>query len=334
MDFWDLTKLIFRRWPISLPILLLSIGATALTAKTVKPDYVMTSYVQLIPPYSPGNAESPNAALRNPWNSLGLNTLGQAAIYATQDQKFVAQLKAAGHTTNFVLTLTYPDPIITVQVVGPTPTDAITTTGLVAGKLETTARSLQKQYGVQDQNMILTQRLDQGQNVTVSGGKVKRAIVAVAGVGLMLTAGVTILFDVLLRRRARRREQRGHATPESGSGDSWLNGQHGRTIADGKTSNGTSTDHTMVLPWTPAQRSTPVEESAGDALAPDSAVDADVETRRVTVPGRAPAYTGTYRSTITPASADQAQPGAHAEPEPQAVPSDVTVVLKKDWLTG
>src|SRR5689334_12093363 len=105
MDFWDLTKLIFRRWPISLPILLVSITASLFSAKTVKPDYVMTSYVQPTPPYSAGSAQNPNAALRNPRNSLGLNTHGQAAIYATQDQKFVAQLKSQGHSTNFSLTL-------------------------------------------------------------------------------------------------------------------------------------------------------------------------------------------------------------------------------------
>jgi hypothetical protein len=303
MDFWDLTKLIFRRWPISLPILLLSIAATLFTAKSVKPDYVMTSYVQLVPPYSVGPTESPNAALRNPWNSLGLNTLGQAAIYATQDKKFVDQLKSQGHSTNFVLTLTYPDPIITVQVVGPTPAETVATTGLVVGKLETTARTLQKQYGAQDQTLIQTQRLDQGENVTVSGGKVKRAIVAVAGVGLMLTAGLTILFDVLIRRRARRRADASGAEPQAGTASA-------KVSANGKTMNGTNAENTVAIAGPPAQRAEPPAEPV-------------------------PYYTGTYRSASSPDSDDQPRTGVSAEPDPpQSVPSDMTIVLKPEWLSG
>jgi hypothetical protein len=303
MDFWDLTKLIFRRWPISLPILLLSITATLFTAKSVKPDYVMTSYVQLVPPYSAGSAENPNAALRNPWNSLGLGTLGQAAIYATQDQKFVAQLKSQGHSTNFVLTLGYPDPIITVQVVGRTPSDAVATTGLVLGKLETTARTLQKQYGAQDQTLIQTQRLDQGGNVKVSGGKVKRAIVAVAGVGLMLTAGLTILFDVLMRRRARRRAGASGTEPHAGTASA-------KASANRKTTNATNAENTVRITAPPAQRAASPAESS-------------------------PYYTGTYRSGSSPDSDDEPRTGVSSEPDPpQSVPSDMTIVLKPEWLSG
>jgi hypothetical protein len=303
MDFWDLTKLIFRRWPISLPILLLSIAATLFTAKSVKPDYVMTSYVQLVPPYSVGTAESPNAALRNPWNSLGLSTLGQAAIYATQDQKFVDQLKSQRHTTNFSLTLGYPDPIITVQVVGRTPSDAVATTGLVLGKLETTARTLQKQYGAQDPTLIQTQRLDQGENVTVSGGKVKRAIVAVAGVGLMLMAGLTILFDVLMRRRARRRAGASGTEPQAGTASA-------KASANGKTMKGTNAESTVAITARPAQRAEPPAESS-------------------------PYYTGTYRSTSSPDSDDEPRTGVSEEPDsPHSVPSDMTIVLKPEWLSG
>ena len=47
LDFWDLTKVVFRRWKISLPLLLLSIVATGAIAATAKPDYIEDSYIQL-----------------------------------------------------------------------------------------------------------------------------------------------------------------------------------------------------------------------------------------------------------------------------------------------
>jgi hypothetical protein len=204
LDFWDLTVLIFRRWKISLPLLLLSIGATVFVALTAKPDYTMTSYVQFIPAKI-ASTDNPNASLRNPWNQLGLNTLGQASIYATQDQGFLDQLKATKHTNNFTLTMTYPDPIVTVEVVGITPADARDTTDLIVSRLRGAAESLQRGAGVGDADIIATQRLDRGQNLLPSRSKQKRAILAVAAAGVILTAGGTVGVDALMRYRRRKR---------------------------------------------------------------------------------------------------------------------------------
>jgi hypothetical protein len=206
VDFWDLTVLIFRRWKIALPLLLIAIGATVTVAFTAKPDYTMTSYVQFIPA-KVAATDDPNAAnLRNPWNQLGLNTLGQAAIYATQDQGFIDSLKASHHTDTFTLTMTYPNPIVTIEVVGKNKPDALETTTLILNRLRGFSESLQRNSGVKDADIIATQRLDQGQNVKPSTSKVKRAILAVAAAGLVMTAGGTVGLDALLRRRARKRK--------------------------------------------------------------------------------------------------------------------------------
>jgi hypothetical protein len=207
LDFWDLTVLIFRRWKIALPLLLLTIGGTVLVAMTAKPDYTMTSYVQFIPAKVTATDDPASAALRNPWNQLGLNTLGQASIYATQTQGFLDTLKAQHHTDNFTLTMTYPNPIVSVEVVGKTSEDARETTQIVIDRLQLSAESLQRNARVADSDMIATNRLDQGQNLVPSTSKVKRSILAVAAAGLVMTAGCTVGFDALLRRRARRRAE-------------------------------------------------------------------------------------------------------------------------------
>ncbi len=207
MDFWDLTVLIFRRWKVALPLLLLSVGVAAFVAVTAKPDYTMTSYVQLIPVRVDPADNPTSAALRNPWNQLGLNTLGQASIYTTQDQQFLDTLKAGEHTDTFTLTMTYPNPIVTVEVVGTSRESARETTQLVIDRLRQSAVTLQKGSGVSDADLIATQRLDQGQNLQPSSSKVKRAILAVAAAGLVLTAGGTVAFDAYARRRSRRRDE-------------------------------------------------------------------------------------------------------------------------------
>jgi hypothetical protein len=218
VDFWDLTTLIFRRWKVALPLLLLAAGATVAVAMTAKPDYTMTSYVQFVPVRVPPGQDAIAAAARNPWNQLGLATLGQASIYTTQDQGFLDSLKDSNHTDNFTLTMTNPNPIVTVEVVAPTRADARQTTEMVINRLRNSALALQKQSGVQDPDIIPTQRLDQGQNLVESGGKVKRAIAAVAAAGLLMTAGGTVAFDALARRRVRRRIEResaGTASPDA-----------------------------------------------------------------------------------------------------------------------
>jgi hypothetical protein len=211
LDFWDLTVLIFRRWKVAVPLLLLAISVTAFVALTARPDYKMTSYVQLVPARVAPTDDPTSAALRNPWNQLGLNTLGQASIYATQDQKFLDTLKAGKHTDNFTLTMTYPNPIVTVEVVGSTPADARETTQLVIDRLQRTAEALQEGSGAGSADIIATQRLDQGENLLPSRSKVKRAMLAVAAAGLVLTAGGTVGFDAFARRRSRKRAERERA---------------------------------------------------------------------------------------------------------------------------
>jgi hypothetical protein len=72
---------------------------------------------------------------------------------------------------------------------------------------------LQTQYRVRTQDQITVERLDQGENLDRPGGKVKRAIIAVFGTGMLLTAGLTIGVDAWFRRRRRRKEESALAEP-------------------------------------------------------------------------------------------------------------------------
>ncbi len=86
MDFWDLTKLLFRRWYIAFPLLVLTVVASLWTLASVKPNYLSRAYIQLIPPKSqPAQPGTPSVDQRNPWLSLGLNTLANAAMVTVQD---------------------------------------------------------------------------------------------------------------------------------------------------------------------------------------------------------------------------------------------------------
>lgn len=344
MDFWDLTKLIFRRWPIALPLLVVSIIATGFTAAVSKPDYVMTAYVQLVPPsVTPDSTgavadNAGNITQRNPWYALGLGTLGQASIYATQDQKFLDELYAGGHSINFSLTMGYPDPtVITVQVVATTRQEAITTTQLVIKWFQAKAQSLQKQRGVHDQDMITTQRLDQGENLKVSGGNVKRAIIAVAVVGLLLTIGVTILYDAVVRRRARRREQLEKANPLA------VEIALARSASAGNAPNGKELPELPVAHTEPApgSRTELIPRIRTDpAVSPLTTAVIDVGRKDIGSKPNQMLLAGTYRSINAAAEPDgepegQADaPNADTNSPVAPAPADVRIVLQPEWMAG
>jgi capsular polysaccharide biosynthesis protein len=207
VDFWDLTKLLARRWMVAVPMLILSVALTWLTFTHVKPNYVATAYVQLVPPVlgatNPGQATPEQ---RNPWLGLGLQTIGNAANVTVLDHTFIQQLDAAGFSDTFTSTMDPSTPLITIEVVGHTKQQARETADLIVKRFTEGVVTLQSALGVSPADSINARRLDLGTNVEKSDSKVKRALVAVAGVGLLMTAAVTVGVDAWLRRRRVRAE--------------------------------------------------------------------------------------------------------------------------------
>ncbi|MDT5033565.1 MAG: hypothetical protein QOC94_3736 [Actinoplanes sp.] len=371
MDFWDLTVVIFRRWKVSLPFFLLAVGATALVAFTVKPDYTMTSYIQFIPAKIAASDDAVNASMRNPWNQLGLDTLGQASIYTTQDQSFLDSLKAGKHTDNFTLTITYPNPIVTVEVVGKTPADARQTTELIISRLRASAQALQEQSGVQRRDIIPTQRLDQGQNVVASGGKVKRALAAVAAAGLLLTAGGAVGFDALARRRARKREElereereraaseqdepergeppaeraapaaaNGRATPATANPRGNAAGANGKPapasakapVISGDRGSASPVQPTVVPPQPAGTPQVPAQRAPSTAGAERTAIVIKRTAKVVKHPSVDKA--ATYRSTNAQNEDGDADDTPETNVDAEDAASDVRVVLQPTWVGG
>lgn len=206
MDFWDLTKLLARRWMIVLPMLVLS-GALAVTAMShVKPDYVATAYVQLVPPSDdrtkPGQA---TVDRRNPWIGLGLQTIGNAAIVSVTDASVADELNASGLSASYTVTMAPTSPLITFEVVGSSSAESRRTADQLIDVFNKSVASLQTSSSVAQNDSISTRRIDTGTNIKKSTSKVKRALVAVAGAGLLLTVGATVAIDAWLRRRQRGR---------------------------------------------------------------------------------------------------------------------------------
>lgn len=207
MDSWDLTKLVARRWRISLPILLATVVLSVLAATAVKPTYVYTAYVQLVPPMPAATTPGEQAPVDpNPWVSQGLSTIGNAALISVQNLSYLKALKAQGYSTKITAQMGGSNPLATFTITGTTRAQASSTADQVAAEFDANVTSLQTGLGLSDSDLISARRLDGGTNLAVSNSRVKRAVIAVAGLGLIMTITLTIAADALLRRRDRRIE--------------------------------------------------------------------------------------------------------------------------------
>jgi hypothetical protein len=202
VDFWDLTKLLVRRWYVAVPLLLLTAAGAVGLAATIRPDYIADSYMTLVPPRT---AAAETNTVRNPWLETGLNALGAAAIYSTQDASVLEPLVQQGYSDNFTLAFDGNSPIIKIEVTATSREQAKATAQQVAQLLSQSVSSLQQEYNVPRDQLITTQRLDRGDNIKSSTTKLKRAVIAVIGAGLLLSIALTAMVDAILQRRSRRR---------------------------------------------------------------------------------------------------------------------------------
>jgi hypothetical protein len=203
LDFWDITQLLLRRWRISMPLLLITAVLTGVTFALVKPTYVATAYVELVPP-APITTSNGTIAVdvRNPWLNQGLQGLGYAALVTVEDLTYINTLKAAGYSDKVATAMGGSStPVVTFTVNGATREQVSQTLTKVVGQFHDSIDSLQTDSGIATADLVTDLRLDSSGNVTLSHSRVKRAVVAIAGLGLLLTAGVTMAIDIRQRRR-------------------------------------------------------------------------------------------------------------------------------------
>ncbi len=204
MDFWDITQLLLRRWRISVPLLVMTAVLTGVTVGVVKPTYVATAYVELVPP-APITTSNGTIAidLRNPWLNQGLQGLGFAALVTVEDLTYLNTLKAAGYSDKVETAMGGSStPVVTFTVNGATREQVSATVIKVVSRFHDSMDSLQTDSGIASVDLVTDLRLDSSGNVTPSYSRLKRAVIAIAGLGLLLTAGVTMAINAWQRRRA------------------------------------------------------------------------------------------------------------------------------------
>jgi capsular polysaccharide biosynthesis protein len=205
VDFWDLGRLLGRRWRVAVPLVLLAIVMTAFVYTKIKPDFVASANVSMVPPtpvaVAPGQ---PQPVQRNPWLSQPLTNLANAALISVQDAGFAQSLVNEGLSDSYTVAINAGAPLVTFQVTGKSAAQATGTIQQLLTRFDQTVRTLQTSSGVDNVDLITSRHLDNGQNVTETSSNVKRAAAAVGAAGLLIALAATIGIDTFLRRRKRR----------------------------------------------------------------------------------------------------------------------------------
>jgi hypothetical protein len=206
VDFWDLSRLMLRRWWAAVPMLGLTFALMAFTYTTVKPNYTVTAYVVLVPPSATVDKQGElTQSQRNVWLSQGLLALANAASTAVLDPSVPVEMEAAGFSGSFVVQMTSASAVMTFTVTGTSAEQSTATATELVRRYSESVKLLQDQARIAPSDEITASRLGGSAGPVESNGNVKRALAAMGGAGLLLTAGATVGVDALLRRRDRRR---------------------------------------------------------------------------------------------------------------------------------
>ena len=182
MDFFDVFRVLVRRWYVSVPALVLAVGvAIPLTLATADPTCVATANVRLVPvltaPPGPTTVE--------------LIALADDARAELSDGAFVQRLGTEGYRRSYRSVLSPEEPVLTLEAAdADAPRAAATIDQLVA----------QYRQAVGDQATLAVSDT----TVRRSMAPVRRAMVVSLIVGVALAGGLAIAIDAILRRRHHR----------------------------------------------------------------------------------------------------------------------------------
>jgi hypothetical protein len=267
MDLLDLLKLMFRRWYVSAPIVVGTLGAAFAFGLAIQPEYKTGAAILLVPPTTATAPPAPNTTPRpgNPWLRIGENAMAQAVQISVSAHDARMKVAAAGGDPDYEVGLVPRSSILTVAVTADTEASARTTVEAVTQLIHDEVAGQQAEYRPNPGEQITTQVLDPGLNIVQSRSNVLRAQVVIVAIGLLLAAVAAVGYDAVLRRRAtarlRRRDLRAPMT--------WSAGQATIGAARPETAVGAPSppSRPAVTP-APATRSAATPAGRGDATQP------------------------------------------------------------------
>lgn len=200
MDFWEVIKVVVRRWVVTVPLLVLTAAVAVLLPPTIDPNYAASTSTAVI---SPEENDSP----LNPFLAIGPVAMAQGLASTADSPSAMEQIRAAGGSTNYGVQVNNSrSPILNIQIEADTPEQAAQTGVLVLELIRTQLADRQAAAGAPPETQYYTQDLT-GVPVAVPvyDGQ-QRVLFLSIGLGIGLTIAVALAMEGVSLVRRRRRD--------------------------------------------------------------------------------------------------------------------------------
>lgn len=201
MELMDSFRILRKRWILTTLLLLLTVAGTAAIGSKSK-TYTAASTVVLL---ASDSASKPNGS--NPYLSFSSSLQLTADVVRREviDPRTASSLAAEGYTASYLVAdaVDTPGPVLLVTVTGHNKALVEHTLYGVTAEIKTKLGELQA--SISPVNKIGIATLSFSPNATLALSKMARPVVAVLGVGLVLTFAIPLIVDGQVRRRRRTR---------------------------------------------------------------------------------------------------------------------------------
>ncbi|WP_433832308.1 hypothetical protein ACQP2E_15795 [Actinoplanes sp. CA-015351] len=209
MDLWDLIKLLFRRWYITAPLILITALSAWLVATLVPADYRVTGDLMLVPPTSADAEPQSTPGRVGRWTVTSLT--GALVIFGGQDALKEAVAREGPARELQVQLRQGRTDVVEISVSASSRAEAYSALERTSKLLTVKLADLQEPFLRPGEQMISAQTVDLGNRMDVSTSKPRRVAVVIGGMGVLLTAAASIVVDAFARRRAHRQRMAGRA---------------------------------------------------------------------------------------------------------------------------
>jgi hypothetical protein len=237
MDLWEMLVVTFRRWKISLPVLVVLGLATFTLTSGIAPTYKAQAGVifvgsSSVVEFDPTTGEQVFVETQNP-----VVTAGEARTIALGAQKFAMStnvkldLARQGFCTEYAVILDRFQPIIDIEADCPTPEQSIETARVVVDQIDAYVEDVQIAAEVPEDVRVGTAPLFVDEVADEELSNRLRAQIILAVFTLVATIGAAVAVDALIAYRQRRRAGAVLATQAVGAGsppeddDDWVSPQ-------------------------------------------------------------------------------------------------------------
>lgn len=187
-----------RRWILACALFLLTLAATAYGLLKLPSTYQSISSIVLLAPKNTAKAYGGNPYLA--FNST-LNMTADVVRYETNDSRTVNLLSSRGYTASYLVTdaTDTAGPVLIVTVTGKNKTMVESTLSAATSEISTKLEGLQTNLTAA--NKIHSLVITFEEQPTVLSSKKTRPLSVIAGGGIALTIGITLLVDAMIIRR-------------------------------------------------------------------------------------------------------------------------------------